>query len=125
MTSNSRISPSASADGSRPIHQHEHAPGFRVYVEVNASGARDTGPSGSESSATLDELALQYVEELRALMGVTWKTRSHRAANDLHLPPVGRRDVLQRTPAANVDGRQGISCVFTDATAAGSSTCIV
>jgi hypothetical protein len=46
------------------IHEHEHTPGFRVDVVVDAPCARDTGPSGAESSTSVYDLALEDEEGL-------------------------------------------------------------
>src|SRR5437867_2920216 len=79
---------------SRAIHEHEHAPRVRAHILVDASRASDSRPSGSESSARLDELTLEDEDELRALVGMSRKPRSRLASHDLHLPAVRRRDVL-------------------------------
>src|SRR5262245_6105067 len=78
----------------RSVDQHEHASGLRAHVLVDAAGAGDAGPAGPEPPACLNELALEDEDELRVLMRVKGKPRPGLAADDLHLPAVGDRDVF-------------------------------
>src|SRR5215472_5673323 len=65
-----------------------------MHILVDAARAGDTGPSGSQSSARLNELAFENEHELREFVRMNREPRSWFEAHDLHLPAIGRGNVL-------------------------------
>ena len=94
-----------------------------MHVLVDASGAGDAGPTGSKAPPVLNELSTQNEDELRPVVGVDW----NRAPGSQRTSCISQSSVvatsLTNTPAANVDGLQGRSSVFTYSWLTGGAAC--
>src|SRR5262245_38131141 len=77
-----------------PIHEDENAAGVRVHVAIDRARAGHARPAGAHPASRLHELALQDEQELGIVVRVNRSPRAGLEPDDLHLPPVGDRDVL-------------------------------
>src|SRR5215510_8473853 len=82
-----------------------------MHVLINAPCACDTGPSGPQSSTSLDEFTFEDEKKLGSLVCMNREPSSWLESYDLHLPAVRRCDILhehargeRRRPPGNVSG---------------------